>query len=1074
MVRQPNLNYMACSNCGNGFFIPIDWNSGTGNNFTSPNGTQVTISSPTSLTVSKGASTLLFNAGAQVHYAHWGANFIAVLTVQGGAIGTRTVSLINTLGASLTSMVIATVGADPPVPLPALSSCPGDGSMVFCKAPDGVSVTNMAISASDTADNLCSAGSIMTTLEIVADATPTQFLIKHGGTTIGSCMRPVADCDVSPNTVNFPDAVIGPGVPASLSVRTAMATITNHGQNCLTINNISSSGPYSAMPATPYPVVLQHNQSLGVTITFAPASIGTYNNDLAITPVPAQGDTVIHCHGLARAPHLTLTYNDPVSFSPPVPLGNTVHQNLTIQNTGEADISVTVPGPMSPASPYQWTGATQVLHPMSPGNTMTVDISFTPMAEGPLPATFNFTSTAMGSPQTVHLQGTGCVPRPQIQIPDMGPVVMGEVQQGFRTVRNFRVRNNGNAVLQFSARIVATMPGDPASEAAADLFGLLQNSSTPVTSPLDSFSQPVNPPSACGVVATGSGNFDFGVTFFANIAPATANARLEIYNHNDPGPGVMPSFFINLTASVINPVSVDVELVLDRSGSMNDASGSRTKIQTTRDAAKLFVQLSRPDVQDRIGLVRFNTIPEVVRSITEITAANQATIANDVNPANFNPDGFTAIAGGVIKAQEDLNAHPRAMVPAALNKVFIVLTDGHDNRAYLNPADSVYYSLLGGDFPDPATSMNVSTVALPVPSDIKIYAIGIGDSIDIGRLSQLSLSTGGAFLQAKEFSGMDFFNLEKHFTQVYMEAVNYAQISDPEFDILPGETHIFEFEVLPGDKSAIVVVYDHISRLPFVVLTPAGESIDLLNVPVDFSIRPGISDTARFLEVNFPQGQPDRYAGTWKVKLTHDHRSCVYRGGTDHGFNTQQFGPGFQPKDCKENNDPIHYGIALGVSSNFGMVAFVTPGIVHTGEPIQLVAMLSEYGLPVKGCTVTVKAVRPDGTETMHTLLDDGVHGDDGNNDGTYGLAYIHTYQQGTYTFTFTATGISRDGKPVKREAVRSKYVEGIQPLIPVTPGRPGSTVNDKCCSIIRTLVLIGLILLLLILISLGIIWSKL
>jgi hypothetical protein len=39
----------------------------------------------------------------------------------------------------------------------------------------------------------------------------------------------------------------------------------------------------------------------------------------------------------------------------------------------------------------------------------------------------------------------------------------------------------------------------------------------------------------------------------------------------------------------------------------------------------------------------------------------------------------------------------------------------------------------------------------------------------------------------------------------------------------------------------------------------------------------------------------------------------------------------------------------------------VTPGPVNVGDPILLTGVVTEAGLPVTGCTVTVKAVSRDG-----------------------------------------------------------------------------------------------------------------
>jgi hypothetical protein len=73
------------------------------------------------------------------------------------------------------------------------------------------------------------------------------------------------------------------------------------------------------------------------------------------------------------------------------------------------------------------------------------------------------------------------------------------------------------------------------------------------------------------------------------------------------------------------------------------------------------------------------------------------------------------------------------------------------------------------------------------------------------------------------------------------------------------------------------------------------------------------------------------------------------------------------------------------------------------------------------------------------TLLDDGLHSDGAADDGEYANTFTYTSEAGTYHFLFRATGYSRDGEPVVREAVRDKAV-----LPKTTP--PGDGGDDECC----------------------------
>lgn len=1075
---------MACLTITPGAFTPLGGWQGGNMTVITANGATVkneNTAGGSSLTVSKNGVTKSIISGTinRTHFLVFGTplNFVLGVLFDGVTASVVVFEITNS------GVVDHGLGPTSSSQLPVVSRSAGAGGVFLIVFHSSTSGVAPLLVRSDNGAVLASDPFFTPTGTIRADAVdtaaePKKLRIIHNDNVIAVADWPVGKSTALPTTINFPDVVIGPGVPANLTTQTKQGKIKNTGNDCLVINGVQNNPPFNVNASSfslVLPATLQPNQEITFDIIFNPGTTAgsPFIKDLLIIPTPPSGDTKIVCKGKARPPQMTATTNAPINFGS-IPVGNSATRNLVISNTGETDLSlIAFPSPSPPV--FNWT-VPALPAPIPFGSSLTIPITFTPTAEGPTSRAISFSTTASNSPHNISANGSGCIPHAVIGL-SANIIDLGSVQKGFRTVRIFKVSNTGNGPLQFDASIEPAVPGDAASIADAGFFGLLEDENTSVVSPLQGFSNKIiQPVTLCGSSSTGSGEVLFGVAFFAGDgaavpSPRTVNARLVIFNHNDNTPGTPASFSINLTAEINNPVSVDVQLVIDRSGSMSETSGSRIKIDMAKAAARLFIELMRADVDDRLGLIRFNTTPEVIPSfgIQPVTLANRASIRNQINTSNFTPSGATSIAGGVIVAQNDLNNNPRPTPPPLLNKVLLVLTDGKDNTPFLNPADGKTYSLLGGfdGFPPKMT------FPLPVPTDMKIYAIGIGDDIDVGKLGQLATSSGGAFLHTKEFSGTDFFNLEKHFTQVYMEAVNFAQISDPVFNILPGETHKFPFEILPGDKSAIVVLYDRDFRLPFWITTPTGEVIDLLSVPAGFQIRPGVSPTARFIEINMPQSEPDRYVGTWQVRVVHDKRACTDERQHDATLPLPNFGPGFQPTSCKPWDKPIMYGIAIGAGSDFNLTAFVTPGIVKIGESILLTAMVAEFGLPVKGCVVDVKAVRPDGAVSTHTLFDDGNHHDDQPDDGTYAVAYPNTFQEGTYTFTFTASGKSRDGKPVRREVVRSKYVEGRNPLVDNNPGNDTGGGKDECCTQVTNWLRTGVVLLLLILIVLILIWKR-
>jgi von Willebrand factor type A domain len=634
--------------------------------------------------------------------------------------------------------------------------------------------------------------------------------------------------------------------------------------------------------------------------------------------------------------------------------------------------------------------------------------------------------------------------------------LFGNVRQGYREPRFATVRNSGNGPLTFTASI---------SGPDAGLFGLMRPSQS-ITDVVASRTYAIDPATACGPGPTGDGADEVAVVFFANIAPPyTANATLTIDSHNDPS--APASFSYPLVASVIAGNVVDVLAVFDTSGSMADAvQGGGSKMAAAIQAGRLLAGLLPPDLTNRIVGTRFSTDATIFLPIDAVTSANQAAKVSAIADPPLTPAGWTAIAAGVMKGLPELAGPRPGPVPALLTKAAIVLTDGHDNTAYKNPADNQFYSILGQQARDPGNPNNfVATRAFAPPPDVKIYAIGLGtgQDIDTNQLSQLASGASGYFLVVDPTQPATTYELMKLYTQIYMDLVDTAVIVDPKFTIHPGQKDVFEFDVLAGDVNGTVVLYDFDGlRLPFWLETPTGEIVDASYAPPGFQLRTGFTETSRFLDFVLPWGEPKRYAGRWRLIVASDRacrgnpttkplkrRASGVNAGADVVAQDPTYELGFVSRDCGEPKDPVEYGFVIGVGSNFRLDAYVTPAPVKVGEPIRLTGVPSEAGLPVTACAVTVDVTSPSGvTWNGLSLLDDGAHDDGDPNDGEYARVFANTAVAGSYTFRFRATGFSRDGEPAMRETVRSKYVEG---TVKPPDDRPHED-GDLCCEKLETI----------------------
>jgi von Willebrand factor type A domain len=981
-----------------------------------------------------GSTVFTPGANQEVRHMFFGTgNFMAVLTFDTGVgLGTRSMVIINFTAPTLTTLLVLQVSADSTDTLPFLQPSQGSGAACLIGASTSSGLAGLAILRSDTGAVICPGGPpFIPTGQIIGEATATAVQIMQGGTIIaGPSPFPSGQLQVQTASQTFPNVMLG-GCPQPPSTRTF--TLINNGNDCIDITAVGSVAPYTVTgQSQPFPADIDAGHSMTVTVTFAPGAAGSYNNVvLPITRTPAKGDSTLTCSGEAVQAQPSFTALPGTIDFGHILVGTTAGpDNIVITNNGGVPIAITVAGPPL-GSPFQWTGFNGTL---TCGASQPIAVTFTPQFDGAAAPQTVTVSGLPGGMHTVTLQGEGCIPNALIGVPPAPFPGFVDVNQSYRMVRFITVTNTGDGPLTFTASV---------SGPDAALFGIMKpsNSITDVAATLPF--GPVLPVQPCGGAA-GTGQVQVAVVFFADPTHALgpANATLTIGSHNDPT--APPTFTFALTANIVAGNVVDVSAVFDKSGSMNDPiPGGGHKVDAAAQAGQLLVQLIPPDLGNRAGVTRFSTTADSFEVMQAVTSANQATIAGQINTTTLAPGGNTAIAAGAMVGLKQFAVPRVGPVPPTLSKTMIVLTDGMDNTAYLNPDDNKFYTVTGIQALNPTPPPNtVATNAFAPPSDVKVFAVGLGtgQDIDLNQLAALSSGAGGKFLIADPTSLTVGYQLMKYYTQIYMDMVDFSTISDPHYLIYPGQTQIIEFDLLRGDVGAMVVVYDLKNiRLPFFLLSPKGEVVDANFVPPGFQLRSGFTDTSRFLDVRMPTGQPDRYAGRWQVIIRHDGRACV---GNPRRGDTKQLG--FRPDDCKETRDPIEYGIAIGAGSNFRLQAYVTPSPVNVGDPILLTGVVSEAELPVTGCTVTVDAEAPGGQTWHLTLFDDGLHQDSAANDAEYANTFTNTAVAGSYTFTFRATGYSHDKEPVTRETVLSKYVAGWLQPPPPGGGTPGG--DDECC----------------------------
>jgi hypothetical protein len=180
----------------------------------------------------------------------------------------------------------------------------------------------------------------------------------------GSARLSRAACSITGPTP-VPEVIFG--VNVNNSARCSFA-ITNSGDDKLRVDAITNNTPFSVVGPLPGAAhLLGHNDQVTVNVEYTPTAVGTIFKDLTVTCTPANGDSKMHCTGIARLPRLGITANTPAPFTAYCFRRKRVA--IDVQNTGEVPLTMSVTG--SPSS-FSWVQTGPI--PANTSQTLEVDV----------------------------------------------------------------------------------------------------------------------------------------------------------------------------------------------------------------------------------------------------------------------------------------------------------------------------------------------------------------------------------------------------------------------------------------------------------------------------------------------------------------------------------------------------------------------------------------------------------------------------------------------------------------------------------------------------------------------------
>lgn len=216
--------------------------------------------------------------------------------------------------------------------------------------------------------------------------------------TLGNSGTPSpATISVSPGSVSFGSVPVGN--TASQSV-----TITNSGGSSLTVTQASMTASGFSLTGISLPLTVGAGGQSNFNIVFSPKTAGTVSGSVSILSDASSSPSAVSVSGMGMAATaLLLTSASSLNFGN-VAVGSDKMLSVTLTNAGNSKVTVSNVG-VSGVS-YSASGVSAGLA-LTPGQTATLDLTFSPKNSGSLPGSVMVSSDATDSPATISLSGAG-------------------------------------------------------------------------------------------------------------------------------------------------------------------------------------------------------------------------------------------------------------------------------------------------------------------------------------------------------------------------------------------------------------------------------------------------------------------------------------------------------------------------------------------------------------------------------------------------------------------------------------------------------------------------------------------
>ncbi len=242
-------------------------------------------------------------------------------------------------------------------------------------------------------------GSATASLNISAssDVRPRGIPLKGTGTAPSS-----SSLTLSSSAFDFQTVLVGQKATQNL-------TLSNSGKDPLQVSAISLASDQFSVTGPSIPRTILPGNTLAYTVTFAPTTSGSATASLNISASSDVQPTAIPLKGTGQKALANLVITPSVISFGNHPLKSTSTQNVTLQNTG--DINVSLQGVTVSGAGFGFADLSPGFS-LAPNQKVIFQVWFSPKTAGPASGTLTLLSANLSSPGSLGLSGDGVTPAP--------------------------------------------------------------------------------------------------------------------------------------------------------------------------------------------------------------------------------------------------------------------------------------------------------------------------------------------------------------------------------------------------------------------------------------------------------------------------------------------------------------------------------------------------------------------------------------------------------------------------------------------------------------------------------------